>query len=94
MEPVGWTHLFCLYSVSPHHMKAQTFYNLAVIEMALSFIPFHSQSPPVKTPFENQILLALFIHVCHSECLSIIPRSYQVLYLIIPKFGLVHMTCK
>lgn len=73
MEPAGWTHLFCLCSLSPYHTKAQTFYSLAIIAMALSFIHFHSQSPPVKTPFGNQIL-ALFIRVCHSEYLSIIPR--------------------
>lgn len=59
--------------------SAQTFYNLAIIEMALSFIHFHSQSPPVKTPFGNQIL-AFFICACHSECLSIIPRLASTLF--------------
>lgn len=79
MVPAGWTHLFWIYSISPQHTKAQTFYNLAIIEMALSFIHFHSQSPPVKTPFGNQIL-AFFICACRSECLSIIPRLASTLF--------------
>lgn len=54
-----WTsRLSCVYPVSSHQMKAQTFYNLAIIEMPLSFIPF------VLWVLHWKNILALFICVC------------------------------